>query len=88
MSLDKVKKKKEKLECGLEGNIEVDWEVFLFYFNFNFLDKFVFKTWISGRVSYFIGILCGVENIFLLGCPQILSLLNLGSRVILNHIKV
>ena len=35
------------------------------------LDKFVLKTWISRRVSYFIGILSGVGDIFLLGCPQV-----------------
>ena len=27
------------------------------------------KTWISRRVSYFVGILYGVRDIFLLACP-------------------
>ena len=31
-------------------------------------------------MSYFVGILCGVEDVFLLDCSQVLSLLNLGSR--------
>ena len=42
-------------------------------------DKFVLKTWISRRVSYFVGILHGVGDIFLPSCSQILSLLNIGS---------
>ena len=40
----------------------------LFYFN---LDTFVLKTWISRRVSYFVDILSGIEDIFLPGCPQV-----------------
>ena len=63
MSTDKEKK---KLKHGLEGNIKVDWEVF-------FLDKFVLKKWISKKVSYFVGILCEIWDIFLPSCPQILS---------------
>ena len=36
------------------------------------MDKFVLKTWISStRVSYFVGILSGVEDIFLPSCPQV-----------------
>ena len=31
-------------------------------------------------MSYFVSILCGVGNVFLSGCSQVLSLLNLGSR--------
>ena len=31
-------------------------------------------------MSYFIGILRGVENIFLSDCLQVLSLLNVGSK--------
>ena len=31
---------------------------------------------------YFVGILCGVEDVFLPGYSQVLSLLNLGSRCI------
>ena len=34
-------------------------------------NKFVLKTWISRRVSYFVGILSGVGDIFLLSCPQV-----------------
>ena len=35
---------------------------------FFFLDKFVLTTWISRRVFYFVGILNGVKDIFLLDC--------------------
>ena len=35
------------------------------------MDKFALKTWISRRVFYFIGILSGVGDIFLPGCPQV-----------------
>ena len=53
----------------------MDHEVFLF------LDKvFFWKTWISRRVSYFVGILSGVGDIFLPGCPQVFSLLNVEFR--------
>ena len=51
------------------------------------MDKFVLNTWISETVSYFVGILCEVGDIFLLSYPQLLSLLNAWSRSILNHIK-
>ena len=37
------------------------------------MDKFVLKTWISRRVSYFIGILSKVGDIFLSDCSQIFS---------------
>ena len=43
------------------------------------MDKFVLKKWNSTRVSYFVSILHGVGNIFLPKCPQVLSLLNVGS---------
>ena len=39
--------------------------IIIFIFNFFFLDKFVLKTWISRQVSYFVGILSEVGNIFL-----------------------
>ena len=39
-------------------------------------------------MSYFVGILNGVENIFLADCSQVFSLLNIILRGILNHIKV
>ena len=52
---------------------------FLLFF-FSFLDKFVLKSWISRRVSYFVGILSEVGDIFLLGCPQVFSLLNVRFR--------
>ena len=45
---------------------------FVFIFIFLILDKFVLKTWISMRVSYFVGILSGVRNLFLTGCSQVL----------------
>ena len=35
------------------------------------MDKFVLKIWISRRVSYFIGILSRVGDIFLSDCSQI-----------------
>ena len=38
------------------------------------------KTWISRRVSYVVGILREVGVIILKGCPQVLSLLNVGSK--------
>ena len=58
-------KRKKKLERGLEGNIK--W-IEIFFFFWKFLDKFVLKTWINGRVFYFIDILSGVGDIFLLSC--------------------
>ena len=50
------------LEHVLEGNIQSGLKFFIFYFLF--LDKFVLKTWISRRVSYFVGILSGVRNMW------------------------
>ena len=41
------------------------------------MDKFVLKTWISRKMSYFVGFVSGVRDMFLLGCPQVVSLLNL-----------
>ena len=35
------------------------------------------KTWISRKVSYFVSILSGVRDIFLPGCPQVFSQLNI-----------
>ena len=46
-------------------------EAFLFCFYFFNLDKFVLKTWISRRVSYFVDILSGVGDIFLPVCPKV-----------------
>ena len=46
------------------------------------MDKFVLKTWISKRVSYFVDILSGVGDIFLPSCSQIFSLLNIKFKVI------
>ena len=63
------------MECSLEENIKVDWEVFIY-----FLDNFVLNIWIIRKVSYFVGILCGVWDIFLPDCSQVLSLLNVGPR--------
>ena len=82
MSLDKVKK---RLKHGLEGNIQSRLKFFIFYFLI--LDKFILKTWISRRVSYFVGILSRVRNIFLLNYPQVLSLLNVGFRGIFKPHK-
>ena len=36
---------------------------------------------------YFVGISSGVEDIFLFGCPQIFSLLNVGFRDIFESYK-
>ena len=38
------------------------------------------KTWISRKVSYFVGILSEVEDIFSPDYPQVFSLLNIGFR--------
>ena len=51
------------------------------------MNKFVLKTWISRRVSYFVGILSGTRDIFLPGCPQVFSLLNLRFRSISKSYK-
>ena len=42
--------------------------------------KFILKTWINRRMSYFLGSLSGVGDIFLLGYPLVLSLWNVESR--------
>ena len=44
------------------------------------MDNFIFETWISRKLLYFISILSGVRDIFLLGCPQVFSLLNVWFR--------
>ena len=46
------------------------------------------KIWISRRVFYFIDILHGVRDILLSGFPQALSLLSVGFKDFLNHVKV
>ena len=51
------------------------------------MDKFVLKTCISRRVFYFIGISSGVGDIFLLGCLQVYSLLNIRYRGIIESHK-
>ena len=51
------------------------------------MDKFVLKTWISKRVSYFVGILSGAEDILLQSCPQVFSLLNVRLRSIYEQHK-
>ena len=53
---------------------------FFFFFNIKKMDKFVLKTLISRRVSYFVGILSRVGDIFLSSCSQVFSLLNLRFR--------
>ena len=47
------------------------------FFLIKILDKFVLKTWISRRVSYFVNILSRFRDIFLLNCLKVFSLLNL-----------
>ena len=54
--------------CGGVDNLVI-YKLALSYFFF--LDKFVLKTWISRRVFYFVGILSGVRDIFLLDYPQV-----------------
>ena len=54
--------------CGGVDNLVI-YKLALSYFFF--LDKFVLKTWISRRVFYFVGILSGVRDIFLLDCSQV-----------------
>ena len=40
------------------------WSSFTIFFFFLILDKFILKTWISSRVSYFVRISNRVEDIF------------------------
>ena len=47
------------------------------FFLIKILDKFVLKTWISRRVSYFVNILSRFRDIFLLSCLKVFFLLNL-----------
>ena len=73
MSLYKVKKKKKNWNVILREISKWTEKFFFFFFlNFNF--------WISRRVFYFVGILRGVRNVFLLGCSQVLSPLNVVSK--------
>ena len=51
-------------------------------------NKFVLKTLISRRMSYFVGILRGVVNIFLLGYRQVFFPIKHILEVFLNHIKI
>ena len=66
------KKKKKALTLSFR---EIDlfrlskWTKKFFFFLIEFLDKFVLKTWISSRVSYFVDNLSGVGDIFLPCCP-------------------
>ena len=86
-----LKKKKnggkdKKVEHGPKGNIQSS--LGSFFFLIFFFCKFVLKTCVSRKVSYFVNnIFQGVRNIFLLACLQILSLLNLGSRDIFKPHK-
>ena len=52
------------------------WSSVIILFKKFFWNKFVLKIWISGKMSYFVGILSGVGDIFLLSCPQVFTLLN------------
>ena len=65
MSLDKVKK---RLKHGLEGNIQSGLTSFFFFF---FFYKFILETWMSRRVSFFIGILSEVGDKFLQNYSQV-----------------
>ena len=67
------------MERDLEENIQSGLRNFFIYIFF-FVNRFVLKTWINRRGFYFVGILNGVGDMFLLGCPQVLFLLNVGSR--------
>ena len=73
------------MKCGLEGNIQNGLGIFFFFF---WISRVVLKTWVGGRVSFFVSsVLCGIEDIFLLNCPQVLSMLNVGSRDIFESHK-
>ena len=48
---------------------------------------FFWKIGISRIVFYFVGISSGVEDIFLSGCPQVFSLLNVEFRDIFEPYK-
>ena len=50
------------------------------FLKFFILDKFILKTCTSRRVSYFVVIVSGVGNTFLLDCPQNFSLLKVRFR--------
>ena len=77
-----MEEKIKKVEHGPKGNIQSSLGSFFFF------DKFVLKTCVSRKVSYFVNnIFQGVRDIFLLACLQILSLLNLGSRDIFKPHK-
>ena len=45
------------------------------------------KTWNNRGVSYFVGILSGVEDVFLSDCFQVFSLLNIRFRGISKPYK-
>ena len=63
---------------------KVDLELFFFFW----ISRVVLKTWVGGRVSFFVSsVLCGIGDIFLLNCPQVLSTLNVGLRDIFESHK-
>ena len=73
------------MKCGLEGNIQSGLGIVFFFF---WISRVVLKTWVGGRVSFFVSsVLCGIGNIFLLNCPQVLSMLNVGLRDIFESHK-
>ena len=51
--------------------------VIIFLFLIKFLGKFVLKTWISRRRSYFVGIFKSSWRYIFPNCPQVFSVLNL-----------
>ena len=59
----------------------------LFIYLINFLDKFFLKIWISRNVPYFVGILSEIGEIFLLGCSQVFSQLNVRFKGIFEPHK-
>ena len=59
----------------------------LFIYLINFLDNFFFKIWISRNVPYFVGILSEIGEIFLPGCSQVFSQLNVRFRGIFEPHK-
>ena len=58
----------------------MDLKFFFFQF-YLWISRVVLKTWVGGRLSYFVSsVLRGIGDVFLLDCPQVLSMLNIESK--------
>ena len=67
---------------------KVDLEIFFFFKFYFWISRVVLKTWVGGRVSFFVSsVLREIGDIFLLDCPQVLSMLNVGFRDIFESHK-